>query len=574
MKQRQFRIGTQILALILVIALVTAIVGWVGIFGMKKLQNNAEASYADKVVPSTTLSELRFQLQSYRSNLALFVSARASGHEYQTYLSDLNRKDQEIQNNITAYGETTRTADEEAMWQEFLAAWDGYKSAADATVNAALNSNIPESEQELFGDVGTKSTQATQLLEKMVSTKLEDINQTMTVQNKTIFDNTSRLSIALVTFNVLISIIIGLVVGRAVRKMMISMVNSAKEIAAGDIRQTIRAPWLAWNKEGHELQLAFHDLVSALRHTIEQVIEAANTVAQTSQEMHMGAEQSARAAEMVAASATEIATDAEVQAQEMSENQGRMDQMFEEMRSVETQAGNVRNSSEHSARLAQEGGVALQHVVGQMREIEQGVHELSTTLGTVEQKSDEIAQTVNIIGDIAAQTNLLALNAAIEAARAGENGRGFAVVAEEVRKLAEQVQDSLGHIAQRVQEMQQATQSAHQSMMTNLDNVNQGGDALRGVVTQFDTILQAVDDSSKMAVEIEGAVLRVQNGGEEMREGMGRVAEKAKSTSSGTQTTAAAAEEQNAAVEELFASAENLNEQAQRLRELMEYFKF
>jgi methyl-accepting chemotaxis protein len=46
-------------------------------------------------------------------------------------------------------------------------------------------------------------------------------------------------------------------------------------------------------------------------------------------------------------------------------------------------------------------------------------------MASLGERSSQVEDIVDTIGDIADQTNLLALNAAIEAARAGEHGRGF-----------------------------------------------------------------------------------------------------------------------------------------------------
>jgi len=123
--------------------------------------------------------------------------------------------------------------------------------------------------------------------------------------------------------------------------------------------------------------------------------------------------------------------------------------------------------------------------------------ELANKMDTLSNEASNVKSVLEVIGDIADQTNLLALNAAIEAARAGEHGRGFAVVADEVRKLAERTQKSLGEINATINVIVQSIQEASENMNTNSQEIQNLAQIATAVEEKINTTVNIVNNGTQ-----------------------------------------------------------------------------
>ena len=262
--------------------------------------------------------------------------------------------------------------------------------------------------------------------------------------------NTFRTSAVIATVIAVISIIalLGLLIRLLLQPLHV-MTRAMQNIAEGEGDLTRRLD-VTSNDEFGTLGSAFNDFVERIHTSMRevssataQVNEVALRVVSASNSSMLNSDEQASRTNSVAAAINELGA----AAQEIARNAAQASQ----------QASDARG-------LATEGQQVVERSISSMQQLSQMLGTSSGHIESLNGKTVNIGQILEVITSISQQTNLLALNAAIEAARAGEAGRGFAVVADEVRNLAHRTQESAQQVQAMIEELQISARASVSTM--------------------------------------------------------------------------------------------------------------
>lgn len=201
---------------------------------------------------------------------------------------------------------------------------------------------------------------------------------------------------------------------------------------------------------------------------------------------------------------------------------------------IDNTVDNLRQQSQDLDQRSQRQGSALQNTASSMEELratvtsnaensrqaatmamnaarlaestQEQVSQMSKSVATIQQCSQEMIGIVDLIDNISLQTQILSLNAAVESARAGDHGKGFGIIAQEVRALSLKTKDAAGEIKALINNSNRVSDDA-QVLAKETDNrVTEMATSVEQVATSIDHINNASQEQSHGIAEATRAV--------------------------------------------------------------------
>lgn len=356
-------------------------------------------------------------------------------------------------------------------------------------------------------------------------------------------------------------------IARPINQVTEHMDQLAKGDLTGDSLQ------LQSKDEIGKLSQAMDEMQSGLQTIIKNVTEASTTLTsqsvaftQTATEVNVGGEQ-------IASTMQELASGTESQAHSAANLTDMMSNFTNKIVEVNQNGEEISRTSNQVLTMTEDGQSLMEDSVVQMENIHQKVSFAVQSVRKLNGDTREIPQLVQVIHSIAEQTNLLSLNAAIEAARAGEQGKGFAVVATEVRKLSEQVSDSVGEITTIVERILQGSNQVVDALQSSYEEVENGTNQIQITGQTFEKINDSVMMMVDKVQSISSNLQDLTENGDEMNKSIEEIAAVAEETAAGVEQVAATAQQSSSSMTEITNSAENLATLAEHLNDQVTNFK-
>ena len=544
---KNMQVSKKLIVSFLIVALLCAVVGGFGIFGMMQINDGAASMYDNQTVPLPYMTHIIQDLQGLRVSVREYYIAAVNGDSAR--IESLNAEVAAIIRSIgpylDSYYDTIIVPDAKELFAETRAMLNNeYGPHLNRVYEFAKEGNLEAIRADIEAVSGTYFT-ITDNLSALLDMKIKAASEAND-DGDALFSSMLTIIIVVLAIALGIAMFLGVYISGIISKPLNVLSAFMKKAGStGDITlspsemKAIEEYGKAKDEIGQSISASasFLNHVTNIADELETVskgnlrvevkpLSDADTMGNSLKAMvdslnRMFVEISASTAQ-VSVGSKQIADGAQSLAQGSTEQAA----------SIEELSASISDMSEKTkgnAEMAAKASALANNIKGNAEKGSSQMGEMMTAVNEISEASQSIGKVIKVIDDIAFQTNILALNAAVEAARAGQHGKGFAVVAEEVRNLAAKSAE--------------AAKDTSNLIANSIEKAELGSSIADATSASLAEIVSGIEESALIASEIASSSEVQLSGIMEINNGIDQVAQVVQQNSATAQESAAASQE-------------------------------
>ncbi len=450
---KNLKVSLKLIISFLIIAVLTAAVGLIGIFGLGDLNDITNEMYDFGLTSVRAMGNIREIFATQRNDLRNLFLSIDDAEAVNDIIDGVKASDAEAQENFALYETTIIDESSETDFYSARDTWNGAYADMKTNLYAALEAGDNDTAYQIFVDGGplciVPITQGLAKTTEFCDLSSAAISETATDTYDTLFIVLLVIVIVAVAAAVFFAVYLTGLIAKPLNIMSGAMkrfsttgnlkmskadsdIISEYSVVKDEIGQTIanvssfcnsviiNAGLLEKIADG-DLTVEVNTLSSedTMGNSLKKMVENLNSmfgeINNASEQVTSGSSQISDGAQSLASGSTQQAATLQELSASISDISDKTKKNAEETSIASSLAGTIMKNAE-------KGSEQMEQMIAAVNEINHA--------------NQNISKVIKAIDDIAFQTNILALNAAVEAARAGAAGKGFAVVSDEVRSLA------------------------------------------------------------------------------------------------------------------------------------------
>lgn len=474
-------------------AIMALIVLGLSVYSMYRLslmQEYAEKSYAEAIVPLQQCAQLVMALAGLQSKINDHIAASES--------QDMTRIEHEMETAFKAGDEFLQRLGSDKEIQEMAGMW----KEVTKLIRDAVTQSKGFRKFEALSTVSTgKGLEQVVALNSRISSHLDhSVSQANSYQNQSrvLGSATTKYMFAASAAAVILSVLIGVLIAQSIGRPLRELTAVAAKISEGDL--TVDIPVKRRSDEIGTLGDSFQRMLISLKGQHAKIQEVVGELSAVSAQLSTTMSELVQTASNTSSSVTEVTTTVE--------------QVKQAARLTSGKAHKVMQVSQEALSKSDSGHEATEMTMDKINLIRNQMQSIGRTVVTLSEQSRAIEAIVASVQDLANQSNLLAVNASIEAARAGNQGKGFAVVSQEIKTLADgsreatdQIRKILDDTRKWVSAVVMATEQGSKAVDSGVEQSTLTREAIKALV---ESVVSSSQEASTIATMSEQQLLGIE----------------------------------------------------------------